>query len=523
MHLIFKHLKYMKNLVSFFILLFPLLLVGQSFVQPQPKIWLRADSIQSLDQNWSDETINLNNANVGDLQLFHQVEYLNYNRSIKFDNSQTLSIDSLFLDSKDVTAIIVYKTDSLTEEQSLWKLLTDTNSIGLTTKKIKGTDVSIKYGTTNKQGVIINSLTQSIEFADSVNYSSIQIGKGYDDCLKGKVSEFIFFNKKLSNPEIIQQMSYLAIKYGVTLQKTDYISTDSTTIWNYTDYPQFSASILGIGRDDDMGLNQKQSSGIDNKVIFGLGSEFITNDANSNVIPNETFIIIGFDTTGLKTQYELQIGTGEIFNAYGKGMVQCTGTTIYNYNTFLKVDVKNWEGNLIDYKLIIDGNADGIYTPQNISIYYPDSLTADSILCFSNVVWDNNLSGKDCFSFITLSEDEIDRLTEVSPLLKIIGDNDIQNNTISNQNNSNTNNSEFGNRYGLYPNPTTEKFTVWAEYVNTSKVEVILFSSDGKKLQVWTGSDAKNYKFNGTLTTPGNYLIEIKSDKETKTIKMIVQ
>lgn len=513
----------MKKLAPFFLFLFPLMLLGQNFVQPQPKIWLRADSIQPIDLNWSDETVNLNNANVGDLQLFHQVEYLNYNRSIKFDNTQTLYIDSLFLDSKDVTAIIVYKTDSLTEEQSLWKLLTDTNSIGLTTKKINGTDVSIKYGTTNKQGVIINSLTQSIEYGDSINYSSLQIGKGYGDCLKGKVSEFIFFNKKLSNPEIIQQMSYLAIKYGVTLQKTDYLSTDSTTIWNYTDSPQFSASILGIGRDDAMGLNQKQSSGIDNKVIFGLGSEFITNDANTNVIPNETFIIIGFDTTGLKTQYELQIGTGEIFNAYGKGMVQCTGTAIYNYNTFLKVDVKNWDGNLIDYKLIIDGNEDGVYTPQNISIYYPDSLTMDSILCFSNVVWDNNLSGKDCFSFITLSENEIDRLTQVSPLVRIVGDNNIQNNTISTQNNSNANNSEFGNRYGLYPNPTSDKFTVWAEYVNTTKVEVTLFSSEGKKLQVWNSADAKNYKFNGTLTTPGNYLIEIKSDKETKTIKMIVQ
>ena len=105
----------MKFFLAFFLFLCPCLVFGQSFQQPQPKIWLRADSIQPLDQNWSDETVYLNNANVGDLQLFHQVEYLNYNRSIKFDNSQTLTMDSLFLDSKDVTAIIVYKTDSLTD------------------------------------------------------------------------------------------------------------------------------------------------------------------------------------------------------------------------------------------------------------------------------------------------------------------------------------------------------------------------------------------------------------------------
>lgn len=387
--------------------LFPFFLMGQTFVIPQPKIWLRADSIQTSDSQWRDVSGNNVPATIGDTQLFQQVAYLNYNRSLLFTDNQTLSIDSLFLDSKDMTVIIVYKTDSLDEEQSLWKLTADTNSVGLTSQKINGSDISIKYKDNNQQGVIINSLTQSIEMTDSVYYSSFQIGNGYDESLNGKVSEFLFFNRKLSNPEIIQQISYLAVKYGVTLQKTDYVASDSTTIWNYTDYPQFSSSILGIGRDDAMGLNQKQSTGIDNKVIFGLGSEFATNEGNTNVISNETFIIIGFDTTGLKTQYELQIGTGEIFNAYGKGMVQCTGTTIYNYNTFLKVDVKNWEGNLIDYKLIIDGNADGVYTPQNISIYYPDSLTADSILCFSNVVWDNNLSGKDCFSFITLSENEI--------------------------------------------------------------------------------------------------------------------
>ncbi len=503
--------------------LFPFFLMGQTFMHPQPKIWLRADSIQTSDTQWRDVSGNNIPTTIEDTQLFQQMTYLNYNRSLAFTDNQIISIDSLFLDSKDMTVIIVYKTDSLDEEQSLWKLTADSNSVGLTSQKINGSDISIKYKDDNKQGVIINSLTQSIEMTDSAYYSSFQIGNGYDESLNGKVSEFLFFNRKLSNPEIIQQISYLAVKYGVTLQKTDYVASDSTIIWNYSEYPQFSAHILGIGRDDVMGLNQKQSQGIDDQIILGLGSEFATNEINPNIIPDKTFMMIGLDSTGLKTAYDLEIGTGEIFNAYGKGMVQCTGTTIYNYNTFLKVDVKKWDGNLIDYKLIIDGNADGVYTPQNISIYYPDSLTADSILCFSNVVWDNNLSGKDCFSFITLSENEIDRLTQVSPLVKIVGDNNIQNNTISNQMNSNANNSEFGNRYGLYPNPTRDNFTIWAEYTNPTKVEVTLFSSEGKKLQSWNGTGNKNYQFTGTQTIPGNYLIEIRSDKETKTFKMIVQ
>jgi hypothetical protein len=107
--------------------------------------------------------------------------------------------------------------------------------------------------------------------------------------------------------------------------------------------------------------------------------------------------------------------------------------------------------------------------------------------------------------------------------VRIVGDNNIQNNTISNQMNSNSNNSELGNRYGLYPNPTRDNFTIWAEYTNPTKVEVTLFSSEGKKLQSWNGNGNKNYQFTGNQTIPGNYLIEIRSEKEIKTFKMIVQ
>jgi hypothetical protein len=513
----------MKKALAFFTFLFPILIFGQSFVIPQPKIWLRADSIQTSDIQWRDVSGNNIPATLGDTQLFQQLAYLNYNRSLLFTDNQTISIDSLFLDSKDMTVIIVYKTDSLDEEQSLWKLTADTNSVGLTSQKINGSDISIKYKDNNKQGVIINSLTQSIEMADSVYYSSFQIGNGYDESLNGKVSEFLFFNRKLSNPEIIQHMSYLAVKYGVTLQKTDYLASDSTTIWNYTQYPDYSAFVLGIGRDDVMGLNQKQSKGIEDQIIMGLGSEYTTNEMNPNLIPDKTFMMIGLDSTGLKTAYDLEIGTGDVYVAYGKGLFQATGTNIPNYLSFMKVDARGWQGNLLDYKLFIDDIGLGTYLPQNIVLFYPDSLTADSMLCFSNIQWDLNQSGTDYFSFVNLSLKETERLTETNPQVKAIGENPAQNTNTSDNNTSDSNTSPLGNRYGLYPNPTRDNFTIWAEYTNPTKVEVTLFSSEGKKLQSWNGNGNKNYQFTGTQTIPGNYLIEFRSEKETKTFKMIVQ
>ncbi len=514
----------MKKIISLLMVLLPVLIFGQTFFQPQPKIWLRADSIQTTDIQWRDVSGNHIPAIIGDVQLFQQLSYLNYNRSVAFTDIQTIFIDSLLLDNKDMTVIIVYKTDSLEEEQSLWKLAADTHSVGLTTQKINGTDISIKYKQNNKQGVIINSLTQSIEMTDSVYYSSFQIGNGYDESLNGKVSEFLFFNRKLSNPEIIQQMSYLAVKYGVTLQKTDYLASDSTTIWNYTQNPDYSAFVLGIGRDDVMGLYQKQSMGVNDQLIIGLGAEYNTNEINPNQIPNKTFMIVGLDSTCMGTAYQLEIGTGEVFNAYGKGLFQATGINISNYLSFVKVDASKWTGNLLDYKLFLDGSGLGTYLPQNIVLFYPDSLTTDSMLCFFNVQWDLNGSGTDYFCFVGLSEENTERLTEVNPQIKTVGENPIQNqNQNGSQNNQNTSTSILGNRYGLYPNPTKDNFTVFAEYTKATDVEVTLFSVDGKKLQTWTGNGNATYKFTGTQTIPGNYLIEIKSEKETKTFKMIVQ
>jgi hypothetical protein len=319
-------------------------------------------------------------------------------------------------------------------------------------------------------------------------------------------------------------MSYLAVKYGVTLQKTDYLSSDSTTIWNYTQFPDYSAFVLGIGRDDVMGLYQKQSMGVNDQLIIGLGSEYNTNEINPNQIPNKTFMMLGLDSTCLNTAYQLEIGTGEVFNAYGKGLLQTTGINISNYNSFVKVDVSKWTGNLLDYKLFVDGSGLGTYLPQNIVLFYPDSLTADSMLCFYNVQWDLNGSGTDNFCFVGLSEENTERLTEVNPQIKTVGENPIQNqNQNGSQNNASNSTSNLGNRYGLYPNPTKDNFTVFAEYTKATDVEVIMFSADGKKLQTWNGNGLSNYKFTGTQTIPGNYLIEIKSEKETKTFKMIVQ
>ncbi len=52
--------------------------------------------------------------------------------------------------------------------------------------------------------------------------------------------------------------SYLGIKYGVTLQH-NYVSSAAATVWNLAQDPAYNTNIIGIARDDNSALLQKQS------------------------------------------------------------------------------------------------------------------------------------------------------------------------------------------------------------------------------------------------------------------------
>lgn len=103
--------------------------------------------------------------------------------------------------------------------------------------------------------------------------------------------------------------SYLAIKYGITLQNSagtgtsDYLNSASTNVWNATAHSGYGNNVFGIARDDASALHQKQSRSANNnqKLIIGNGSAlFNTNGANTNDLVDGQFLIVG--DNGLKQQ-----------------------------------------------------------------------------------------------------------------------------------------------------------------------------------------------------------------------------
>ena len=103
-----------------------------------------------------------------------------------------------------------------------------------------------------------NNLTSPT--SNSFSNDVAKIGTDDTNSFTGKLAEVVVYQSKLSNADVQKVSSYLALKYGITLDQTsplDYLASDGSTIWRASDNTGYTTDIFGIGRDDASGLNKK--------------------------------------------------------------------------------------------------------------------------------------------------------------------------------------------------------------------------------------------------------------------------
>ena len=128
------------------------------------------------------------------------------------------------------------------------------------------------------------------------------------------IAEFIVFSRLLTAPERNKVESYLAVKYGFTLNQTpsnnnNYTASNDSIIWNTLANNLYANNLTGIGRDDSSGLLQKQSKSINAAALVTMynggnytGGVFPTlNTLNTNTYKdNNSYLIFG-DNAGTNT------------------------------------------------------------------------------------------------------------------------------------------------------------------------------------------------------------------------------
>ncbi len=524
-----------------------------------PVSWLRADSTQQVDTVWRDVSNHGHHATPrsGIMPPCHSL--MNFNKCFEFSNGEYFSLPVGTNDSRQADVIVVYETYDSTAENALWQLQIDSaRRVGQTTQRILNDNGQIIYDSINRMKPVINYLAQSWRTPETTS-PMLTLCMADSLPLNGKIAEALYFDHRISDTAVIQWISYLAVKYGITLAQTDYLDSRKNVIWDCTNYPDYCGTIAGLGRDDSTGLYQKQTYFADGQIIMGIGSLANTNEENPAIIADGDFLIMGMQTfdneenagdsiplllegvaegRGSDGTAPWPISTlytqdGYTYEVIGQSMMQATGD-VSTYNTFLRLDTNAVKDTVVPV-LMIDRSGSGDYPAWETDMVWP--FRNDSLGCFvyDNVHWDTDLNGRDAFCFAVRMPEEnaTPRMATADTfplLLEGVAEGRGSDADVTAKPHLNEEKRSLqqvpevhpSSTYRLLPNPNHGRFTVEINYSDPQDVIVTIYDSDGKKIQVMSGKGQSNYRFEGQMETSGHYLIDIISASERKQLKMVV-
>ncbi len=393
---------------------------------------------------------------------------------------------------------------------------------GLSTQRILNDNGQIIYDTLNRQGAVVNYLSQSWR-ETSVGAAPHTLGVGASEELPcaGRLSEFLYFDRPMEDTAVTQWISYAAVKYGITLYQTDYLDSRRSVIWNSTDYPDYCAFIAGVGRDDSVGLYQKQTYYADDQIVFGLGTPAIDNEHNASAMSDGDFIIMGMDSVSFSVS-EIYTQGGETYEVVGRSMVQVTGGA-YAHGTFLLMDTAAVRDSVAPV-LMIDRSATGEFPAGETEQIVCAGIDTAGRLIYNNIYWDTDQNGRDFFCFAV-------GMTDTAGTTKALATDDADGTGTADgfpQDRAADGKAALESasskvpQYSLLPNPNHGNFTVEVAYPEAQDAVVTVYDSDGRLLLTMNGRGQRSYRFKGAVRSSGHYYIDISSPLERKTLKMVV-
>ena len=481
-----------------------------------PIVWLRADSAGTDTPVWRDISGNGYDAVFTTDSIKSADTLLNFNPAFRFDGT-ALSVPPIEVTAEANSVIIVYQADTaMREEMPLWSFQADsTHTLALTTQRIVNSNSTILYNDENSRCAIVNSLTQlwrRRRMADTLHCGGL-VGITDSSEFTGMVAELVVlpYGEEFSDTALYQWCSYLAVKYGVTLHETSYLSSDGTVTWPLDSLGQFSGSVIGIGRDDRFGLHQRQSRTADGLLTIALDSIAADNILHGSTLADREFLMVGSPTSAFTASSELYLEDDQTLNRYGDGVAKVTGNGVRSRSTILKMDASQWADSLHRYALLVDRSGTGEYRYSDLEIFTPAEIdTANKTLTFSDIYWDTDGSGCDRFCFASLDILDFSQIGERGAVSEISG-------------NNGATGSSSGGQYTLYPNPNSGHFVLEAHYPEATPLTVHVYTADGKTVHTYQRGGDTMHRIEGNLSAKGQYLIEIVSNAERNLVKMLVQ
>lgn len=311
--------------------------------------------------------------------------------------------------------------------------------------------------------------------------------------------EMIFIPRKAKAMDLNKIHSYLSIKYGISLQRGKYYSSDGKVIWDPEKHKEFKHRPTGLGRDDGNELYQKQSSNVEDQFLT-IGKTDIkrTNVENTSVFDHNNFVIWSDDNKGMTMKAD------------------------GNFNVL----ERNWEINFVgstipkkDYKVRIDKKT---INPDSLPIVYWMFLrnSAGYLTKLQGVENEDHVD----FSTVDFSGDKNDENLQyftfaVSPLRDIkTEDQTSLGSSIINENQLSLDLTQIV----LYPNPVKKGQNFTVKFPEMENLSIAIYDGGGRLVKLEKISHHSR-SYSSSLGIQSSYLITLtQNGKVIKTFKLIV-
>jgi len=331
---------------------------------------------------------------------------INHNAVEAFNESQKtilLSADKSLLSG--VTFFCVSLSDTL-KERALWSIGNDSaTNVVMTNRRMAGLDDYNYINFQTKLSAIpqISTYCRKRALTDTLNTKTLlKIGTIGKDKIpvndfKGALPEYVLYNRVLSFQERLRVESYLALKYGISLNQTyptSYLSSQGKVIWDAEKFAAYSGSIAGIGRDVASGLQQLKSGS--SKTPQMLEIEVVE-------LADQDFLIWGDNQQPLTFVRK----RGEITKLQRGWMAVVSGhanekSSSLSFSTAWLQEMHPLADDEI-YWLAIDDSGKGTYEIGLTRFFASDSKSTNT-LQFNHIKWDLNNNGHDNFTLVAAPE-----------------------------------------------------------------------------------------------------------------------
>lgn len=321
---------------------------------------------------------------------------------IAFDSPRWLVNDSV---SPTGTTLFLIAKQLDTEERILWSMeVADTGRLVLTTHRVADL-------TTGKHLLNEEASNRPVELVVHHHRANTRIeGPVYFrlghtaaiptvpvPAFEGTIPELLFYDRVLSPKEQSRISSYLAIKYGLTLNGSDYVDSDQDRVWPSRANAAFTHNVLAIARDSASMLDQRESTSSNEDGFLTLAHDTIVrwHHEHPTQLPDRHYLVAG--DNGETRDWAQRAPAQPQFSAR-TWHLQRTGPSVVDSRLRLTAEMMLNEPERDDtYWLFVDRSGTGDFGPTNTEIIKASTLHAGAT--DFQVVWDVDGSGADRFRF----------------------------------------------------------------------------------------------------------------------------